>query len=109
GTLSSRHYLTNLMGDRGNGAITVSEFVALAPPNHGIAGVFTSCSNAAEPDKSLRQLCGGHRATLLSAAVSCPCDPPLAGEFTTNTRDDATFLIDLNGHPLTDSCSTNQY
>jgi hypothetical protein len=109
GTLSSRYYLKNLMGSRRNGAFTVSEFVALAPANHGIAGIFAFCDTPGELDKSLRQLCGGYLATWVSALAPCPCIPPLTGEFTTNSGDDATFLIDLNGHPLTDSCSANSY
>jgi hypothetical protein len=109
GTLSSRYYLTNHMGDRRGGTITVSDFVALAPPNHGLAGLFAFCANQAEPDKSLRQLCGGHMATWSSATTPCPCIPPKAPPFTTNTGNDATFLIHLNGHALTDSCSANQY
>jgi hypothetical protein len=75
GTLSSRYYLTNLMGDRRNGTITVSDFVALAPPNHGLAGLFAFCANANEPDKSLRQLCGGYMANWTSATTACPAIP----------------------------------
>lgn len=109
GTLSSRYYLTNLMGDRRSSTITVSDFVALSPPNHGLAGLFVLCADANEPDKSLRQLCGGYMATWDSAFTACPCNPSPAPQFNTNTGDDATFLIDLNGHALTDSCSLNQY
>lgn len=109
GTLSSRHYLTNLMGDRRKGTVTVSDFVALAPPNHGLATFGFWCVNASEPDKSLRQLCGGYIEDQTSGTTACPCIPPVTPQFTTNTGDDATFLIDLNGHALTDSCSLNQY
>ena len=107
GTLSNRYYLTNLMGDRRAGTVTVSDFVALAPPNHGIAGI--CCANANEPDKSLRQLCGGWQGTTTTLTKPCPCVLPQTEQFSTNTGDDATFLLTLNGHALTDSCSANQY
>ena len=62
GTMSTRYYLKNLMGTRRNGAITVSEFVALASPNHGAASVVVACDDLNQPDRVARQLCGGrHR------------------------------------------------
>lgn len=105
GTLSARHYLKNLMGTRRSGAVTVSEFVAIAPPNHGVAGAILACSDPAEPDRTLRQLCAGRVGTLLSAAAPCPCGPlSMPDPFTTNVAGDATFIADLNGHALADSC-----
>jgi len=112
GTISARYYLKNLMGSRRNGAITVSEFVALASPNHGIASVgiasvfIIGCNMANQPDLIGRQLCAGRTATLVSAGLLTPCGcagapPPV---FTSNNSDELTFLETLNGHPLVDSC-----
>ena len=106
GTMSSRYYLKNLMGTRRSGAITVSEFVALASPNHGIASAFlVGCDDVNQPDRVGRQLCGGRTATVASAVAPCGCGvvstPPA---FTTNQSGDDTFLAALNGHPLADSC-----
>lgn len=104
GAISSRYYLKNLMGSRKNGAVTVSEFVALAAPTHGAGGSF-SCGNENEPDRSTRQLCGGMTATLLSQALPCgSCVPPLA-PFTTNAAGDESFLNDLNGHDYRLNCN----
>jgi len=105
GTLSARYYLKNLMGTRRSGAVTVSEFVAISPPNHGVAGAILACSDPAEPDRTLRQLCAGRVATGLSAAVPCPCGPfSTPDTFTSNVSDETTFITALNGHPLADSC-----
>jgi hypothetical protein len=105
GTISTRYYLKNLMGSRRNGAITVSDFVALASPNHGIASTVVACDDVNQPDRVSRQLCGGRRATVASALAACGCGvlstPP---EFATNQAGDLAFLATLNGHPLTDSC-----
>ena len=103
GAISCRYYLKNLMGSRKSGAITVSEFVALASPTHGAGGTF-SCGNENEPDRSTRQLCGGMTATLLSQAQACgPCFPSLI-PFTTNQAGDESFLNDLNGHDYRLNC-----
>jgi pimeloyl-ACP methyl ester carboxylesterase len=105
GTMSTRYYLKNLMGSRRNSAITVSEFVAMASPNHGLASAFViGCDDVNQPDRIGRQLCGGRIATVLSAVAPCGCGPVTPDVFTTNTGDDLTFLESLNGHPLADSC-----
>jgi hypothetical protein len=105
GTLSSRYYLKNLMGTRRSGAVTVSEFVAISSPNHGVAGAILACSDPAEADRTLRQLCAGRVGTVLSAAAPCPCGPlSMPDTFTTNVTDETTFITDLNGHALADSC-----
>jgi hypothetical protein len=105
GSISARYYLKNLMGSRRNGAVTVSEFVALASPNHGIASTVVACDDLNQPDRVSRQLCGGRRATVASAIAACGCGvlstPP---EFATNQAGDLAFLETLNGHPLADSC-----
>ena len=105
GTISTRYYLKNLMGTRRNGAVTVSEFVALASPNHGVASLVVACDDVNQPDRVARQLCGGRQATLASSLAVCGCGvistPP---EFTTNQPGDVAFLATLNGHPLADSC-----
>ena len=104
GAISSRYYLKNLMGSRKSGAITVSEFVALAAPTHGAGGSF-SCGNENEPDRSTRQLCGGMTATFSSQALPCgSCIPQLA-PFTTNATGDEAFLNDLNGHDYRLNCN----
>ena len=104
GAISSRYYLKNLMGSRKNGAVTVSEFVALAAPTHGVGGSF-SCGNDNEPDRSTRELCGGMTATLPSQALPCgSCIPQLA-PFTTNAAGDEAFLNDLNGHDYRLNCN----
>ena len=105
GTISARYYLKNLMGSRRNGAITVSEFVALASPNHGIASTVVACDDVSQPDGVSRQLCGGRTATALSAIAVCGCGAfSTPDEFATNQPGDLTFLVDLNGHPLSDTC-----
>ncbi|NPV03986.1 MAG: alpha/beta fold hydrolase [Syntrophaceae bacterium] len=104
GAISSRYYLKNLMGSRKNGAITVSEFVALAAPTHGVGGSL-SCGNENEPDRSTRQLCGGMTATAVSQLFPCgSCPSPLA-PFTTNLAGDQSFLNDLNGHDFRMNCN----
>ncbi len=110
GTLSSRFYLKNLMGSRRAGALTVSEFVALASPNHGVGDAF-SCHtflSPSEPDRTLRQLCAGRTAVVtVQTCGQCPPNSPV--EFTNNQAGDAAFLADLNGHPLADSCSAGAH
>jgi hypothetical protein len=104
GTLSSRYYIKNRMGSRMGpaGSVRVSEFVALASPNHGVGGTF-SCGNAQEPDRALRQLCAGMTATLFSQAAPCSSFTPAL--FGSNLPGDESFIGDLNGHPLSDSCA----
>jgi hypothetical protein len=106
GAISSRYYLKNLMGTRRGGAITVSVFAALAAPNHGVGGTF-SCGDAAQPDRSGRELCGGRTATLISQSLPCgACPGNLAPAlFSTNLPGDETFLTDLNGHPFSADCN----
>ncbi len=105
GAMSSRYYIKNLMGSRQGGAITVSEFVALAAPNHGAGGVFT-CGNANEPDRARRQLCGGYTATLQSQFFSChSCPAGVPSLFNTNQSGDNSFITDLNAHSFSDNCS----
>ena len=108
GTITSRYYIKTLMGGGPNAAITVSEFVTLAAPNHGITLRLDenlnliACGVLNQPDRILRQLCGGRTATLFSNVLPCGCISPML--FTTNVAGDATFLEDLNGHSLGDSC-----
>jgi len=106
GAISSRYYLKNLMGTRRNGAITVSVFAALAAPNHGVGGTF-SCGDASQPDRSIRELCGGRTATPVSQSLPCgACPGNIAPAlFSTNLPGDETFLTDLNGHPFSANCS----
>jgi hypothetical protein len=104
GAISSRYYLKYLMGSRKGGAVTVSEFVALAAPTHGVGGSF-SCGKDDEPDRSTRQLCGGMKATLLSQAQPCGSCFPQLTPFTTNSAGDETFLNNLNGHDYRLNCS----
>ena len=107
GTMSARFYLKNLMGSRRNGAVTVSEFVALASPNHGIAtAIFFGCNDVNQPDRVARQLCGGRTSTLASQSVltPCGCGAVTPASFATNQPGDDGFLATLNGHPLADSC-----
>ena len=105
GTISARYYLKNLMGSRRNGAVTVSEFVALASPNHGVASTVVACDDVNQADRVSRQLCGGRTATALSAIAVCGCGlVSTPDEFATNQGDDLTLLETLNGHPLADSC-----
>lgn len=104
GTISTRYYLKTLMGSRRSGAVTVSEFVALASPNHGIASIAIGCDNPNQPDRVARQLCAGRTATGASVFAACGCanNPPAV--FTTNQAGDETFVETLNGHPVADSC-----
>lgn len=106
GTISSRYYLKNLMGKRLDGRITVSEFVALAAPNHGV-GDSTACWPSFKLDKSTRQLCGGWTADEVSQANvcgSCPAGHP--ERFMTNdTGDDDIFMETLNGHSFVKNCN----
>jgi hypothetical protein len=99
GAISTRYYLKNLMGSRRNGAVTVSEFVALAAPNHGVGGRFT-CGDASEPDRARRQLCGGLIATFGSQnpLLACgECGEAMPVPFATNMPGDDVFLLELNG------------
>jgi hypothetical protein len=107
GTMSARYYLKNLMGSRRSGAVTASEFVALASPNHGIAtAIFFGCNDVNQPDRVARQLCGGRTSTLASQSVltPCGCGAVTPASFATNQPGDDDFLATLNGHPLADSC-----
>ncbi|HID82127.1 MAG TPA: hypothetical protein EYH06_08510 [Chromatiales bacterium] len=104
GGISSRYYLKNLMGSRRNGAITVSEFVALATPNHAVGDSLT-CGNASQPDRSSRELCGGRTANLGSQFAPCGACSPLPPSFSTNTSDDDSFIEDLNGHSFGENCN----
>jgi hypothetical protein len=87
------------------GTITVSELVTLAAPNHGV-GDAVSCGHALnrnEPDRTRRELCVGRVAVLTTQSCgSCTAGAPLP--FTTNVADEETFITDLNGHGLGDSC-----
>lgn len=108
GALSSRYYIKNLMGSRRTpaGTITVSELVTLAAPNHGVGSILLACGNRNEPNRSLRQLCAGR----MGLALPLPCNQCLTGTplpFTSNQPGDDTFITDLNGHPLSDSCLAN--
>lgn len=104
GAISSRYYIKNLMGSRKNGAVTVSEFIALAAPTHGAGGTF-SCGNENEPDRSTRELCGGRTASLVSQALPCGSCAPGPPPFSTNAAGDAAFLNDLNGHDISLNCN----
>lgn len=98
GAISSRHYLKYLMGTRRDGAVTVSEFIALAAPNHGAGGTFT-CGAGDQPDQSSRELCAGRTATIASQFADCgSCGLFEPEEFSTNLAGDNTFLTALNGH-----------
>ncbi|MCG3200891.1 MAG: Protein TolB [Gammaproteobacteria bacterium] len=98
GAISSRYYLKNLMGARRDGAVTVSEFIALAAPNHGAGGAFT-CGTEDQPDRSSRELCAGRTATIASQLADCgSCGFFEPDEFSTNLAGDNTFLTALNGH-----------
>jgi Tol biopolymer transport system component len=98
GAISSRYYLKNLMGSRRNGQMTVSEFVALAAPHHGVGGAL-SCGDEDQPDRSARELCAGRTATLASQVALCGnCSFIEPGPFNTNDTGDDSFLTQLNGH-----------
>jgi hypothetical protein len=113
GAMSSRYYIKHLMGSRHANAITVREFITLAAPNHGVsrADGLALCGTALNPDvqdRSQRQLCGGMRATPLSEIAPCgSCGLAAPDPFGNNSGTDLTFLVDLNGHPLGDSCGTS--
>ena len=114
GTMTSRYYIKNLMGSRLNGAITVSEFVTLASPNHGITlhgppWALVACGVPNQQDRIGRQLCGGRTASLASDFARCGCGLFPPAPFTSNAPGDATFLEDLNGHSLSDSCHVQPY
>ena len=90
GTISTRLYLKSLAVQQFDlpaprvGFNPVSEFVALSPPNHGIAAglAFTI------PSLAVRQLNNGHRPD---------CQPFFVSAGSLN------FIEDLNGHPIIDS------
>jgi hypothetical protein len=92
GTISSRLFLKSLHEQQYDlpaprpGFNPVSEFIAIAPPNHGLAeGIFTALSLA------LKQLNNGYRDT----CSSYPLDPdPAASQH---------FIENLNGHAIEDS------
>lgn len=123
GTLSSRYYIKHLMGSRYGSPKTVSVFVSLAAPNHGIssiglAGAFVGqpCEAPDEPDRARRQLCGGLTSTTASALASCGnCDSPLLPQpqrptsFTSNELGDDTFITALNGHSFADNCTDAEH
>ncbi len=104
GGISSRYYLKNLMGSRKNGRITVTEFVSLATPNHGVGGVLT-CGDKDQPDRSSRELCGGRTATVVSQIQSCGSCLPSPAPFNTNLSGDDAFIEDLNGHGFAGNCN----
>ena len=84
GTISTRLYLKNLSQATGTraGFNPIAAFVALSPPNHGIAAPwFVTLS------QSTRQLNNGQRED---------CTNFLFG-------DGLNFISDLNGHPITDT------
>ena len=84
GTLSSRLYLKNLAAEARTFR-PVSEFIAIAPPNHGInvAGPSVLTSTA------VQQLVNGHGLNNCSAIL-----------FPAATRN---FIANLNGHPINDT------
>jgi hypothetical protein len=103
GAISSRYYLKNSMGSGPLGRITVSEFIALAAPNHGIAGKYCKGIFGYEADRSTRELCEG---TLSIDNDSQTCGPCLdIGTFTNNTGEETTFFNSLNGHPVVENCN----
>jgi hypothetical protein len=83
GTISTRRYLKQLY-DAGE-PIPVSEFIAIAPPNHGLNWPGLSGSSGYP---SARQLNNGY---------SPLCTP--YGDSTVN------YMTNLNGHPISDSAS----
>ena len=103
GAISSRYYLKNSMGSGPLGRITVSEFIALAAPNHGVAGKYCKGVFGYEADRSTRELCEG---TLSIDNDSQTCGPCLdIGTFTNNTGQETTFFNSLNGHPVVENCN----
>jgi hypothetical protein len=65
-----------------------------------------SCGDVNEPDRALRELCAGLSANVASAVAPCGnCLPSPPPAFASNTGGETTFLTDLNGHPLVDSCT----
>ncbi len=109
GTISTRYYLKTLMGSRRGQTVTVSEFVTLASPNHGIAlhgtqAMPVACGVSNQQDRIGRQLCGGRRASLITDLAPC-CGAVPPATFTSNLPGDETFLQDLNGHSLSTTCN----
>jgi len=104
GAVSSRYYIKDHMGTRHGGPVTVSEFVLLAAPNHGIGAGLTRimCGRLDEPDRARRQLCGGRTKADQDDCGQCSPMPP---EFTTNQHGDSDFFTELNGRPLSATCS----
>lgn len=88
GTISARLYLKNLETEQ-RSFHPVSEFIAIAPPNHGInvAGLEAFTSTA------IQQLLNGYGAT-----TCLPFSP------STSTLD---FIQNLNGHPIADTLVAN--
>ena len=111
GTLSSRYYIKHLMGSRRANSITVSEFITLAAPNHGIsrADMLPMCGTILPvQDKARRQLCGGLWATSDSENAPCgACGSNAPSAFNNNSGTDASFITDLNGHPFIDNCGSS--
>ena len=103
--MSARYYLKNLMGTRRNGAITVSEFVALASPNHGIASAFLVGATSPTRRTASAASSAAGRTAVVTVRTLRGCGPlNSAVEFTNNQAGDDSFLSRLNGHPLADSC-----
>ncbi|MEA3410495.1 MAG: vWA domain-containing protein [Pseudomonadota bacterium] len=90
GTLSSRLYLKGL--EQTPEIRPVSEFIAIAPANHGLNANLAAST-------STKQMNNGYNAT-------CECfrDPPIFGSCGSDWTD---FIQGLNGHPIQDSISTD--
>ena len=77
GTISSRLYLKNLLADQNYDFNPISEFIAIAPPNHGIEVLSSSCSG--------QQLMNGRRITgnppcqVIPSLLQANCDTDPAG------------------------------
>ncbi len=89
GALSTRLYLKNLHAAEAlrTGFNPISEFVAIAPPNHGLAS-----SSPALISLSRRQLNNGYRAD---------CTP--YGMLGVSDEQSLGFIAELNGHPIEDT------
>ncbi len=90
GTISTRKYLKNLQ-DQGIAFPKVAEFIAIAPPNHGIGTrLFSTTSSLA-----VRQLYNGSRPD--GALFDC------GDSF--GTAEATDYIQLLNGHPIADTLS----
>lgn len=90
GTLSTRLYLKNVDDENrrtGRSFRPVSEFIAIAPPNHGISSGIGAADSCA-----LQQMMDavGEDCTALTPPQNCSPSP-------------ADFFQTLNGHPITDT------